>query len=228
MTTNFDIVINLGEGKEIKLRKWKGKERRALQQVISEESDAKLEDVLVYNCMQSKIYLSQKEILYTIFVLYSHSFVNTIEKTFECSSCGVEHIVEVSVDDILESVELPLFSNIVIGDDTYNFKNTATLSDAFLQRQNDTILNSDKLFNELCGHLYEIISSGEEKVFASWDELSEYIDNLPIEDFDKLMEAYLNQTFQFTPSLEYTCSECKEHNIEYVDIINQMLRDFFA
>jgi hypothetical protein len=67
-------------------------------------------------------------------------------------------------------------------------------------------------------------------MFTSFEQLSDFIDNIDIADFDKLLNAYISQAFTFIPSTEYVCSneECKADNVEFIDIVEEMVDGFFA
>lgn len=229
--TEFNIEIDLGENKKIQARKWMGKERRLLQKIMNSEVDYKLEDVLVYGCIKNKdsIYLTQRELSYILFVIYISSFESNLTQEYSCSSCGCNNIVDINLNDTLKNSRLSKFSPITINEYTYNLQSTMSNTPVFIELQKNTETDEDKLFNELCVHSYEITKNSEEVLFSSFTELSTFIDELPIKEFDELINTYISQAFSFIPAIDYICSnsECNQDNVEFVDIVKHLVDRFY-
>jgi hypothetical protein len=231
-TTNnkvYNIEVDFGDNKVCNFRKWKGKERRLLQKIIENESENNVEDVLVYNCMEDLVYLTQKEIVYVIFLLYSKSFGGNLALECSCNICGNIQTENVSLDSLLTTSKLSAFKDLMIDNLTFKLANIMSLTQIFLEKQNATELGSDKLFNEICIHCNEITKNNEEILFRNFGELQDFIDELPIENFDKLVDGYVKDSFTFVPIFNFVCTneECKQNNITFVDIVEEMTKDFF-
>jgi hypothetical protein len=91
-TESFDIPIDLGN-KVVTFRKWKGKERRSIQNKVKNSSitNFELQDILIYNCMSEKIFLTKDEILYVLLYLYYINIHTHIHTYTTCKHCSIEY-----------------------------------------------------------------------------------------------------------------------------------------
>lgn len=230
MNTNYNISVTFAENKIVNFRTWLGRERRLLQKILEGTLDGKVEDILVYNCMETKVYLSRAEITYAIFILFSKSFENNIYLQCVCNSCNHVNDKTINLDSVVNTAVLPSIPNLDYNNYNITFSNNNSLTDTFFIKQQNTELDSDKVFNEVCGHISEIFVDKEEVLFKSFDEMSAYLDNIDIDLFDKIFNNYILNTFVFIPSIEYKCEnpECNFENYEIIDIIDEMVSRFMV
>jgi hypothetical protein len=225
---NFPITINFGENKILSFRPWKGRERRFLQKIINGDITDNIETVLIYNCMENLTYLTKKEITYTLLKLFAESYSYELQKEFICS-CGESNNVMVDLNTVLNQKILSNFESVSTGQYTFSIDSSASFNPLFFNKQIIVESEFDKLFNELCIHLSEIYKDGEEVLFRSFDELLEFMDNIPAKDFDELFNQYTLKAFSFIAITKYTCSneDCKSENIEFIDAIDEMANRFY-
>ena len=99
---DFTIEINFGQ-KSALFRPWKGKERRMIQNSVKDKtiSNVFLQDILLYNCMFEKVFLTNDEILYALIYLYSKNISDTSSVNIECS-CSNNYTENILLTKVLE------------------------------------------------------------------------------------------------------------------------------
>lgn len=231
MQEDYNILVEFSDTKKIYFRKWKGKERRLLQKIIDEEIDLKIEDILIYECTNKEVYLSKKEIAYAAFILYVHSFEQDLTGIDECSNCLIESDILISLNDIISKAKITNYNEEIIkinNDLGINFDEQLLITTEFKNIQSKTMLDSDKFFNEIVAGINFYDENNTIKNFQSFQNKQDFLDNLDIEIFDKIVGEYVKQSFNFSPEFEYSCKECNTVNRVFVDIINELSTSFYS
>ena len=94
--------------KTYKIRKWKAKEKKEFLNIIKTENNLdRVQDVLVYNCIDGDAAFNASEFKYVISKLRQYSLGNEIELEFYCDDCKIKFLKTIELDKII----IPIFSN---------------------------------------------------------------------------------------------------------------------
>lgn len=220
----YDIEVKLGE-ETLKLRKWKAKDLSTFQSVLENTHDIEsltTEQVasLVIPCIEnySGKHYSHYDLMYMMFMIRKESLGNEIDFKYLCESCHEPMEIVVKLDET-SKFEPNTFSDITV--DNMVFHVEKTIKDSLL-----TLKQEDTKYEEYNLSLIELmlrISSFEEDGVLhntyTFDELHEFIDNMDLVPYTKLIETFVAQMSYFECSGEYTCSNCGNVHVFEFDIL---------
>ena len=225
----FNISIDYGD-KVINFRKWKGKERRLVNELLtSSMNENEINDILTYGCMQEVFYLSDDEKIYTMYILKKHSMTDVFLLNYVCDKCKTVNVEVVSFSDILEP-KLNNFSNISnisvesIEIEFGNISNNAFTIDT-IKKQLTTF---DRNFYEMALRIKSIKIDNNIFTTFSLEEIVYFLDNLDSNIFDEIYTLYKEQKFSLTPSIECTCTESTCNNVTklHIDTIPNFVEEW--
>lgn len=218
---NEDIVkIEFGSGKSIELYKWKGRERRLIQQAIEDGSvgSSALEDILIYNKMVEKKYLTEYEINYATYVMYARCFSDDILINWRCEECDTFNVEKVEANDLLsQHMPITLEEPLVIKDNTIEFKVPQYTEDEMAIIPSLTRSCDKNFYNML---LWMTVNGVKEEDIGKQEDILEQFE---IEDFDRLQEHYNGNVFRFTPVQTLQCS-CGHEMDVFCDYLPNILK----
>lgn len=218
------IDINFGD-KAIRIREWKGKERRILQQSIDNDTltPSLIDKILIADCCEVPKFLTANEANYVYYLMYLNCFDGSIAVDWECSSCGERNNSIMDIKKLLEEAEksnLKEFETsegvFVFGELQYN----ETIMNVFDQMTSEV----DKLFLNLLLSIKEIRTTDGQVHKPDVKQLEEIMELLPINDFDKLVDYVGDNSFKFSPVQICECESCKEKTAVYCDYLPSLLK----
>jgi hypothetical protein len=223
------MTVDYGFGKVRDFRLWKGRERRLLQQRIDDDSFEQndLEDILVYGvCEDKNLFLTQNELLYTVYSLYKESLQGELPTEWLCD-CGEVNEDFIIIDDLIannsDKIELSVFENeryrITFKAPEYNeatktmFKNLERSVDRNFYNFMLSISSFEKIEDD------NIIN-----VDTNPSVMEDEIEAMPISDFDQLLEYYEVNSFMFLPTSTKECPHCGKSSEIFCDYLPSLLK----
>lgn len=243
-------VVNtlfLGEGKEIILNKWNGKqlikygkEIEKISNDINNEGDPevllqKIPNVIIEYLIKPNVidfdtyYFNSYEIKHILINLRKIS-VPSLPITYDiiCDNitdkgiCNHTETVTIDINSITEEIHTYKNGNLVLSNGINLYISDIRNIDV-LNNQNDSKLdNSISLINEICMRVNKVTFNNQSTDVIIFADLLDIILSLPSEIFSELIDKYLTQ-FGFTQTIKdnhYICPKChKKHNIPLDDAL---------
>lgn len=195
--------------KEIKFRKWKGKDRKAFikslkniqeTQEIDEKATA---EILVYNCLEDKnIVLTSEEFRYVIAQIRIASIGSTLDFNFECSECELDFNTSLELNDLVKPVFEPI-QDIVVGDITIklgNIRNKEYYDKAISDCKSD-----DEIY--ITDFIYRVHAINGNDTMTP-QVLMDYFDNLDTDVLDSILDKWDTMKFKIDDIKVVKCSHC--------------------
>jgi tRNA splicing endonuclease len=200
--------------KTFKFKPWTTKnEKEYLIAVESEENitDDLLFDILVKPCLEDdNIILSSNEQKMLMIEIRKKSLGSTFPMRFSCSGCGQVNDIDVELDQVV-TFKSENFKEVEVQDLIFEFGGIA--SESLGDRLSSLSSGVEYSFIEFLIHIKSITIEGVKEDTFSFEELQEFIENLPTHIFD---EAYVEfQKMKSTLDFGYktNCMVCQKENI---------------
>jgi hypothetical protein len=223
---NYSCVI--GNNKKVEFRPWKTKDEKAFltfSETVDDIDDEDFYRILVGPCMKEPdIYLSDEDIQMLLIEIRKASMGEDFTMKFICKkeTCQTlneidvmfDNIVDYKRDSIDEFIDKDSELEVSFGD----IKNV----EFFKSKTKDATI-VEKVFIELILRIEKIKYKGLEYKTFKYEEIYEYIDNLEVKVFDKLMEYYNNNKSKLNMEGSFKCMSCKTENAFIFDEIPNFL-----
>jgi len=191
--------------KEVTIREWKGKDRKAFKNLIKESdnlSEEAIADILVYKCIEEDVVLSPYELKYILGLLRSKSISDDIKFNWTCE-CSHKNTTDLKISEIQRGIvydgEAPEFK---LNGKTVVFKNVKNTK---IYKELMTSANEERFLVDMALHIHSI--DGDES--RTLQELLEYFDEeCTTKELDKLWNQYRECMFKLDDVNELTCERC--------------------
>lgn len=197
----------------IKYRKWKVKDRKKFIKMLSDIENIKEQEasnVLVYDCLENpKVILSPEEYRYVLTQIRKTSIGGDIDFKFTCSACKSPFNVKLDLDYIVK----PKFSEYLnIKVDEIKIELGDVISKEHYDKRISDCKSEEDIY--LTDFLYHIKSINGNNTFT-FDELSNYFDNLDTDDVDNIFDEWDTMRFIVDDLAEVECPKCG-HKENYI------------
>lgn len=191
--------------KEVTIREWKGKDRKAFKALIKESENLSEEDiaqVLVYNCIEEDVVLNPYELKYILGLLRSKSISDDIKFKWTCE-CSHLNTLDLKISEIQRGVvydgEAPEFK---LNGKTVIFKN---VKNSKKYKELMTSANEERFLVDMALHIHSI--DGDES--RTLQEILDYFDEeCTTKELDQLWNQYRECMFKLDDINELTCERC--------------------
>lgn len=209
---NNQIILN---NKVIKFRKWKVKDKFALEQSKTKEE---IRNALVYNCLENpKTILDETEYEYVLSCIRDKSLNKPSTYTFTCDECEEDFNHEVKVSEITK-VDFNGYKPI----QTKNFK--IELQDIqnrqFYEDKMSSKSKTELMYFDFILHIKSINDDDT----LTFDKILEIFNELDVDEFEEIVSKWNEIKMKLVKIEEIECPHCHtKMKVEY-DTIS---RDFF-
>lgn len=221
----FPYEIKFGK-KIVKYRGWKTRDEKAyliLTESKEEIDDKDLFDTLVIPCIENKkMFFSIAEKQKLIIEIRKKSLGESFDIKYICKNdaCKTVNDVQVNFDEIVEFKD-DTVSNIKIDNIEFFFGDIK--NPTLLEKMNDNKTNVEKVFNEMVMRIEKLIIDSTVEDTFTFEEISNYIDDLDTHIFDKLVEYYTSNLSSIEMKGTLTCHRCGHQNEFIFDEIPNFL-----
>jgi hypothetical protein len=229
---HFPYEFKLSPNKIVRYRGWKTKDEKAyliLVETKEEEgglSDEDLFNVLIEPCIENKkMNFSTDEIQMLLIEIRKKSMGETFNIKFVCQNekCNTVNETDVHFKDI-----------VTFFPEKIDFFKDGDLSIQFGEIKNTTILKEkikdqnfvEQKFIEMVLRIEKVIIGDDINDSFSYDDVYNYINNLDIAVYDKLIKYYLDNSASLVLRGSYKCMSCGEENKFVFDEIPNFLGDW--
>jgi DNA-directed RNA polymerase subunit RPC12/RpoP len=226
----------LGDGKVVTVSPWTGKTKKKIKKAFEglvniEDLDFKrVIEVLVYNHIKEKSYLSEQEQQYIMGHLKEISISPKIETEVYCPKCSFLWNLKTTVQEAAKFTPSKLpktFTELQDLDSEITFVEIE--SKQKLDDEVDKIMNADNYDNltsekdiEAAMHLR--VKNLETSTVLNTLETIEYLDNLTLKSANKILNGLSQVESKYKMTAEGTCPECSHKDTYDIEIIS----DIFA
>jgi hypothetical protein len=213
------ISIPLSNDKTPTFYPWKGKQKRLVQEAI-QSNNLNLSSILVEDMLQDQnIYLNEAEINYCFLKMRQKYLDNSnIEAKFICPECLSTNTANIESDVLFESVKLWEKGQIEVEGKTFVFDCPSYATQQIKQMLKDTPNAAKRSILEMIFYIQGIYENGE-KLILSPEEIAEMLDNLDINNYNKIYEYYKTLKFSFKPILKLHCEHCEHVEETEMDVL---------
>jgi len=208
----YDSVAKIGD-KEIHFKPWNTKnEKDYLIAVESEEeiTDKLLYEILIKPCLKDpNLILSDNEQKMLMIQIRKKSIGSTFPMRFSCIKCGQVNDIDISFDKIVK-FEPDNFKNVIIEDLEFEFG--PIVSENLKDRLNNLDSNVEYSFVEFLVHIRSITINGEKEDTFTFDELKDFIENLPTYIFDEAYKEFSDMKSKLEFDFSTNCIICGAEN----------------
>ena len=189
--------------KTYKIRKWKAKEKKEFLKIIKTEDNLdRVQDVLVYNCIDGDAAFNTSEFKYVISRLRQYSLGNEIELEFYCDDCKIKFLKTIELDKII----IPIFSNKnEIKTKKHNIKIGSIKNPNFYKQ----IINENPEYADEYD-FYLRISDIDSNDTLTLEEIVEFFDNMDIDEFDEIFKQWEDIKFKVNDIADIECPMCEK------------------
>lgn len=200
----FPNTCDIGRLK-LKFRPWKIKDKFTLKDAKTIYDKRK---ALVYNCLETPdVALDLNEFQYVLFSIRNASLDYVTQYNVTCDHCKKEFVVDVNFGDVL----VPKFSDYTeIKTKDHIFELQEVRNQKFYEEAMQNETDSEKRFLlDLSLHISGI--DGDASFNAS--KVLEFIQDLPVHEFEELAQQWNKQRFSFTVEAKAKCPFCSEFSL---------------
>lgn len=219
----YNNIANIG-GKEYKFKPWTTKNEKDYLIAVESETDIDdkmLFDILIKPCLEdSEVMLTTNEQKMLIIEIRKKSLGSTFPMRYACSKCSQVNDIDVNFDDIINYTK-DEFKDIEKENMVFSFGNI--VSENLKSRLEDTDNNIDYAFIEFLLHIHSITIDGEVEDTFTFDELLDFIENLPTNIFDDVYKEFQSMKSKLDFNLKSFCAVCNEENEIDIDHIPNFL-----
>ena len=199
--------------KEITIREWKGKDRKAFKKLISETpteelSEDKIAQTLVYDCIEEDVVLNPYELKYILGKIRSISISDDIKFIWTCSNPECDHqntsdlkISEIYKPIVFDGIDVPEFKLNGLEVKFQNVKNTKFYKTAIAET------NLEVFLVDMALHIKSI---GQNEAWTLQQILDYFDEECSIKELDDLWNNYRKCMFKLEDTVELECTECKQ------------------
>lgn len=205
-----------------KFKPWTTKnEKDYLIAVESEEeiTDDMLFDILIRPCLEDgDIALSINEQKMLIIEIRKKSLGETFPMRYSCRKCKQVNDIDIEFEKIIK-FKPDNFKNITVDDLTFVFGNI--VSQNLKDKLKDQHTNVDYAFTDFLLHIHSIEVNRTMEDTFTFDELQDFVENLPTYIFDEVYEAFQKMKSSLEFELKTYCMVCNtENDVEFDHIPN--------
>jgi len=208
----------------IKFRAWSTKDEKdylIAKDSLDEINDSMLYDMLVLPCLENKeLSLSPIEKKKLIIEIRKVSLGSTFPMKYACKKCKNINDLDVELDDIITYKE-PKYSEIKAHGMVFHL--TSEVSSNLYKRLEETDNLIDKAFLEFLIHIESIEIDGKLEDDFSFDELYQFMNDLPSSIFDDIFPKFREMKGTLEFSLTTFCMVCNEKNLVDFDHLPNFL-----
>lgn len=204
-------------GLDIQFRKWKVKDKTLLDQIESDttlnplEKSLRKRQVFVYNCLKDPVLLDIEQYNYVLSLIREYSLHNDLEFSLECHKCKHQFLRTFKTSEIVNFKDAD-YKEVTIRDMVIKFGN---ITDPNYDRDIlNSISSSERFLLDLVYHIEEF--NGKK---VSVEELLDMFQELDVDVFQELFDAFCEQRPSCSFSKEVSCPECGQVlNFEFENI----------
>lgn len=221
----FPYELKFGK-KLVKYRGWKTRDEKAyliLTESKEELEDKDLYDTLVLPCLENKaMYFTDAELQMLMIEIRKKSLGESFDVKFICKNdkCKTVNDTQVPFDDIVE-FRNDTVSNLKVDDIEFFFGDVK--NQKLLTERTNGKTNVEKIFIEMVMRIEKLIVKDEVEDTFTYDEITEYMDDLDTKIFDKLIEYYTQNLSSITLKGHLMCHRCGHDNEFLFDEIPNFL-----
>ena len=213
---DYRNIAKIGN-KEIKFKPWTTKnEKEYLIAVESEEkvTDDMLFDILAKPCLEDpSIILSSNEQKMLMIEMRKKSLGNSFPMTFTCRKCNNVNDIDVEFDNIV-SFEPESWTEVEVEDLKFVFGDIP--SENLKNKLKETENKVEKSFIDFLIHIKEIHIDGKVEDVFTFEELKDFIDDIPSYIFDEAFKEFNKMKGHLEFKLATTCMACgASNNIDF-------------
>jgi hypothetical protein len=217
----YNNIAVIGD-KKIKFTPWTTKNEK--DYLIAVESEKNIDDNLLFEllikpCLEDQyIVLSNNEQKMLIIEIRKKSLGSTFPMRYVCTKCKQVNDIDVSFDQIIKFTP-DNFKPVTIENMTFNFGNI--LSENLRRRLDEAETNVDYAFVEMLLHIHSIEIDGKLEDTFTYEELKEFVEDLPTYIFDELYKEFQKMKSSLDFSLKTFCIVCNtENEVEFDHLPN--------
>lgn len=221
----FPYEIKFGK-KIVKFRGWKTRDEKAyliLTESKEELEDKDLYDTLVIPCIENKtMYFTDAELQMLIIEIRKKSLGESFDVKYICKNdkCKTVNDIQVQFDEIV-NFKNDTVSNIKIDNMEIFFGDVK--NQTLLQERTNDKTNVEKLFIEMVMRIEKLIIDDTVEDTFTYDEITEYIDDLDTKIFDKMIAYYTENLSSISLKGHLMCHRCGHDNEFIFDEIPNFL-----
>lgn len=217
----FNNIAIVGD-KKIKFTPWTTRnEKDYLIAVEADEKidDSKLYDLLIKPCLEDpSLTLSTNEQKMLMIEIRKKSLGSTFPMRYICNNCKQVNDIDVNFDQIIK-FQAENFHDIEVENMIFKFGPIAT--DNLKRRLDEQDTNVDYAFTELILHIQSIEIDGRVEDTFTFDELKEFMEDIPSSIFDKVYKEFQDMKSKLDFELKTYCITCNSENeVEFDHIPN--------
>jgi len=217
----YDHEAQIGDRK-FRFRPWTTKNEK--DYLIAVESKDDIDDNLLFEllvrpCLEDKdVSLTVNEQKMLMIEIRKKSLGTSFPMRYVCTKCKQVNDIDVSFDQILK-FKPDNFKSVEIENLKFNFGHIA--SENLKLKLKDTDTNVDYAFVEFLVHIQSIEIDGKVEDTFTFDELKEFIEELPTYIFDKVYKDFQEMKSSLDFELKTFCMICNtENEVEFDHIPN--------
>jgi len=199
--------------KEIKFKPWTTKnEKDYLIAVESEENitDDMLYNILVRPCLEEPdIILSSNEQKMLMIEIRKKSLGTSFPMRFSCKKCKQVNDIDVSFDKIVK-FSPENWHDVQVEDIKFVFG--SVVSENLRKKEEECTTNIDKSFINMLIHIKEIHINDEVENTFTFQELKDFVEELPSTIFDTVYKEFLEMKSSLTFEFKTNCMICGDSN----------------
>lgn len=213
------ISVNIGSDKIVNFRRWKGREKRIIQEKIA-NGDFDLINYLIYSaCEDPNVFINDNEKNYCFLKLRESCFNDkNLDFSWVCPTCGEDSLLSKKTKDLEKFVKLSSFDTIKVQDYDFHFSHPV-YETSFIK---DTIENevnvAKKFILEMIFCIHKVEKDGIELNLVP-DEILNILDNMEIIDLTFMIDSFKEMSFKFNPTLDLVCEHCGFQDTVDMDIL---------
>ena len=217
----YNHTAKVGD-KEYKFTPWTTlDEKNYLLAVESEETitDTLLFDLLIRPCLEDDdVILSSDEQKMLMIEIRKKSLGTSFPMRYSCKKCKQVNDIDVEFDQIIK-YSSPSYHDVEVQDMKFMFGEIA--SENLKSRLDDQNTNVDYAFTEVLLHIQSIEINGNIEDTFTYDELVQFMEDIPSSIFDKVFEEFQSMKGSLDFELKTFCMVCNtENNVEFDHIPN--------
>jgi len=209
---NYNHSAIIGD-KTIYFKPWTTKNEK--DYLLAIDSKDNIDNTLLFNmlikpCLKDKnLSLTLNEQKMLMIEIRKKSIGETFSLNFTCKKCKNVNQIDIELDKIIK-YKPDNFKSVTIDNMVFEFKNSPSEN---LKARLDNCENSiEYSFIELLIHISSIEINGEIEDTFTFNELTEFIEDLPSSVFDKLFKEFKDMNGSLEFELKSHCMICNEEN----------------
>ncbi|MHB8098007.1 MAG: T4 family baseplate hub assembly chaperone [Sulfuricurvum sp.] len=208
----YNNTARIGD-KIFKFSPWTTKNEKDYLIAVESETnidDKLLFDILIRPCLEEQnVVLTTNEQKMLMIEIRKKSLGSTFPMRYTCTQCNQVNDIDVSFDNIITFTP-DAFHDVTSEDITFTFGNIA--SENLKSRLDSVPTNVDYAFTEFLLHIQSIEIEGKVEDTFTFDELKEFIEDIPTTIFDEVYKAFQEMKSKLEFSLKTICLVCGTEN----------------